>query len=302
MIHNQVNSNIKALMESLSFPENAQAELLSSLDKMLNDDDAATELDAIMSIYDENEFCDYAGMLERMELAGKKIGVHEYTSQMLLYLSLSERLKERYIERGIDLDIFYASMKDLSYKLEECRLIYDIVGSFTKNWFQGFYNLTRFTLGRLQFEIRQYDVDLTIDGVHINKDTKVLNVHIPRTGGSLDHDEVLKSYDFAASFFAKELGEAVIFHCSSWLLDPFHSTILSPNSNIMKFINDFTITTTDMYTDYSSVWRLFDKMYNGNVDELPADSSLRRAYIDRIKANQPTGWGRGFIVYKKKTK
>lgn len=299
MIHNQVSSNIKALMESLSFPENAQAELLSSLDKMLNDNDAANELDALMSMYDESEFCDYAGMLERIELAGKGVGVHEYTAQMLLYLSLSERLKERYIERSIDLDIFYDSLKDLSYKLEECHLIYNIVGSFTKNWFYGFYNLTRFALGRLQFEIRQYDVDLTIDGVNINKDTKVLNVHIPRTGGPLNHNEVLKSYDLAASFFAEELGETIIFHCSSWLLDPFHSTILSPESNIMKFINDFTIIKTDVYTDYSSVWRLFDKMYNGNVDELPADSSLRRAYIERIKANQPTGWGRGFMVYKK---
>ena len=299
MIHNQVSSNIKALMESLSFPENAQAELLSSLDKMLNDNDAANELDAVMSMYDESEFCDYAGMLERIELAGKGVGVHEYTAQMLLYLSLSERLKERYIERRIDLDIFYDSLKDLSYKLEECHLIYNIVGSFTKNWFYGFYNLTRFALGRLQFEIRQYDVDLTIDGVNINKDTKVLNVHIPRTGGPLNHNEVLKSYDLAASFFAEELGETIIFHCSSWLLDPFHSTVLSPESNIMKFINDFTIIKTDVYTDYSSVWRLFDKMYNGNVDELPADSSLRRAYIERIKANQPTGWGRGFMLYKK---
>ena len=299
MIHNQVSSNIKALMERLSFPENAQAELFSSLDKMLNDNDAANELDAVMSMYDESEFCDYAGMLERIELAGKGVGVHEYTAQMLLYLSLSERLKERYIERSIDLDIFYDSLKDLSYKLEECHLIYNIVGSFTKNWFYGFYNLTRFALGRLQFEIRQYDVDLTIDGVNINKDTKVLNVHIPRTGGPLNHNEVLKSYDLAASFFAEELGETIIFHCSSWLLDPFHSTVLSPESNIMKFINDFTIIKTDVYTDYSSVWRLFDKMYNGNVDELPADSSLRRAYIERIKANQPTGWGRGFMVYKK---
>jgi hypothetical protein len=299
MIHNRLTEDIKALMDKLTFPENAKSQILLSLDAVLKDSDAANEFDVILSLYDETELCDYITMLERFKTVCERINIHEYTANMLLYLALGEKLKEWYIERGLDLEIFYASLMDLTYKLEECRLIYGIVGSFTKNWFQGFYQLKRFALGRLQFEIRQCEIDCDVNGVHIPKGEKLINMHIPRTGGRLDHDEVLKSYDLAASFFKNELGDTIIFHCNSWLLDPFHSTVLSPESNMMKFINDFVIVEKGVAKDYSSVWRLFDKMYEGDADKLPADSSLRRAYIKRIKDGEQLGWARGLFIYNK---
>lgn len=285
-------------MLKLEFPEEARRELLTALEKMLAADDVAAELDALLSIYDENELCDYKDLVARAKAAASRVGIHEYTAQMLLYLALGERLKERYIERGLDLDIFYASLSDLRYKLEECRLVHGIVGGFSNGWFQGFYQLDRFALGRLQFEIRKYDCDFLVDGVRITNDTKVINIHIPRTGGRLDHDEVLRSYALAAEFFRPELDGEIIFHCNSWLLDPFHEKVLAQSSNMMKFIKDFTIVETGVAPDYSSAWRLFDKMYTGNPDELPADSSLRRAYVERIRRGEPLGWGQGFFIYK----
>ena len=299
MIHNQLDNNIKKLMDKLAFPQNAQDEILLSLDKVQKDGIASKEFDVILSLYDETELCDYITMLERFKTVCERIGIHEYTANMLLYLALGEKLKERYVDRGIDLAIFYATLMDLTYKLEECRLVYGIVGSFTKNWFQGFYQLKRFALGRLQFEIRQCELDCDINGTHIQKGTKLINMHIPRTGGRLDHDEVLKSYDLAAKFFEKDLDGDIIFHCNSWLLDPFHSTVLSSESNMMKFINDFVIVEKGLAEGYGSVWRLFDKMYDGDADKLPADSSLRRAYIKRIKNGEQLGWARGLLIYNK---
>jgi hypothetical protein len=38
-------------------------------------------------------------------------------------------------------------------------------------------------------------------------------------------------------------------------------------------------------------------MYKGNVDELPQDTSLRRAYAEWIRNGEPTGWGYGVFVY-----
>ena len=298
MNHAFVKEEISDLMIKIDFPKEAQHVLCSALDKILADNLLASRFDALLSVYDENKDCDYKALVAESADIAASVGIHSYTSQMLLYLALGKRLKERYAELGIDESIFYASMCDLRYKLEECRLVYGEVGSFTNNWFQGFYDLSRFALGRLQFEIRELAIDCTLNGKELLKGTPVINMHIPRTGGPLDHDEVLAAYDAAASFFRDKINGDIIFHCSSWLLDPWNVTVLKPTSNLVAFYNDFTIVQADVQADYSAAWRLFDKQYNGNADELPADSSLRRAYISRIKAGEPFGWGRGLFFYK----
>ncbi len=297
MIHNNVKQDISELMVRLTFSSHAATKLLSDLDKILENTESAKELDALLCIYDETEFCDYADMLTRINAATENLGIHEYTASMLLFLALGERLKERYIERGLKLDLFYASLVDLKYKLEECQLVYGIVGTFVASWFQEFYQLRRFALGRLQFGIIKTNCDVTVEEVHITKDTKVIDIHIPRTGGPFNHDDVVKSYALAADFFRSEFDDKIIFHCNTWLFDPFNRTVLSPNSNIVKFMDDFTITKTGVLRDYDEAWRLFDKNYNGNPDDLPGDTSLRRAYIERIRRGEPLGWGRGFFIY-----
>ncbi len=296
MVHNKIKQNVSELMLRLEFPEHAYAELISALDKILGCDTSAAVLDELLSIYDEDVLCDHADMLERLKSATSGI-VHEYTATMLFYLALGERLKERYIERGIDIDVFYASLCDLRYKLEECRLVYGIVGTFAYNWFQGFYRLRRFAFGRLQFEVLKSPTSFNVGDVHITEETKVINIHIPRTGGRLDHDDVMKSYALAADFFRPQLEGNVIFHCKTWLLESFNKTVLSESSNMMRFIRDYTIVEEGLYKDYVDVWRLFDKNYDGNPDHLPADSSLRRAYIERIRKGEPLGWARGFFIY-----
>ncbi len=298
MIHGNIRANVSDLMMHLDFSEYAHGELISSLDKILTRSDTADEFDRLLSIYDENELCDYADMLSRVGDIAKRASIHEYTATMLLYLALGERLKERYIERGIELDIFYNSLADLRYKLEECRLVYGVLGSFVGSWFQGFYKLRRFALGRLQFEIINSTGEFIIDGIKITPETRIINLHIPRTGGRLEHGEVLKSYALAAEFFGSELADPIIFHCKTWMFDSFIKETLSPNSNMVKFMNAFTMVEEGTYDGYGEVWRLFDKSYNGNPDDLPADSSLRRAYIERIKRGEALKWARGLFIYK----
>ena len=73
-------------------------------------------------------------------------------------------------------------------------------------------------------------------------------------------------------------------------------TILSPTSNLAAFIGDFEIVSSHAYDHYHDLWRLFDCNYNGNPADLPRDSSLRRAYADRVARGEPTGSGRGFFL------
>ena len=283
-------------MERLSFPDDARAVLLDALEKIAADSTAQAWLRHLVGQYDQNEHCDYNRLLADSKALGAALEIHEYTMAMLLFLCFAERLRERYAERGLDETVYWDSMADLRYKLEECRLVHGVVGSFVAPWFGGFFNLTRFALGRLQFEIIHTQKDFTVGGELLPAGSPVINIHIPRTGTRLAHDLVQDAYRRAAVWFAGEFGDGPItFTCSSWLLDPWHLTVLPPTSNMVAFINDFEIVETKQYDSYREVWRLFDCEYTGDPDALPQDSSLRRAYVERIKRGEPTGSGRGFF-------
>ena len=126
--------------------------------------------------------------------------------------------------------------------------------------------------------------------------TKALNVHIPRTGTRLLHDEVLASYNKAKEFFAAEfVGGPTVFTCASWLLYPWNMTVLSAGSNLRAFCEDYEIVSSSENTEYKNLWRLFDCEYTGDPDALPQDTSLRRAYAARVKRGEPLGSARGIF-------
>ena len=213
-------------------------------------------------------------------------------------LCMSGTLLDRYRKAGIEETVYYHSMEDLAYKLEECRLVYGINGSFVASWFSGFFAMTRFGLGRLQFEIKQTEEDYMLNGTVVPAGSNAINVHIPRTGTKLYHQEVLESYQLAAEHFSEVFaGKPILFICKSWLLDPWNMAVLQPGSNLKQFCQDFEIVKSGEYEDYRELWRLFDCQYTGDVTELPRDSSLRCAYADRVARGEPIGWGLGMFRY-----
>lgn len=285
-------------MDRLAFPVPAQTTFFEVLDKIAGDEEAAQSLLEIVSQYKDSENCNYSAHLAKSKEIGEKLGVHEYTMAMLIFLCYAETLRLRYLERGLDEAVYWNSMADLSYKLEECRLVHGVVGSFVAPWFIGFFNLTRFALGRLQFEIIVADKEYPVSRRAIQKGDKIINIHIPRTGTRLEHEQVIEAYRLAEAWFAKEFeGRELLFGCHSWLLYPWHTEVLAPKSNLAAFMNDFEIVESGQNGDYQEVWRLFDCRYTGDPDALPQDSSLRRRYVERIKSGEPIGWGFGFFYF-----
>ena len=295
----QIKKNVCDLMIKLDYPEDAQKEFSDVLDLIAADKVASAWLKHLVAQHDADMNCNYDQMRLDVKALGGALGVHDYTMEMLLFLALGDKLRQRYIEKGIDESMYYAAMADLRYKLEECRLVYGVNGTFVAFWYPHFFRMTLFAFKRLQFEIIQLKKDYEVGGIAVPAGTKLLNMHIPRTGTKLDHGDVLESYRQGAEFFADQLeGQPGVFTCNSWMLDPFHATVLSPNSNMVAFYNDFKIVETGFAKDYGGVWRVFDKRFDGNVDDLPADTSLRRAYIDRIKRGEPVGHARGIFIWK----
>ena len=294
-----MRSDIAMLMERLTFPAEAREVLLSAFDCVAESPVAAAWWNRLVARYEVTEKCNYPAMIEDVRALADTLSIHRHTLEMLLFLALGKKLRARYAERGIDGSIYYDSLMDLRYKLEECRLVHGTVGSFVSLWFSGFYTLARFALGRLQFEMTTLKAPYTVGGETLPEGSKAINIHIPRTGTRLYHDEVLASYRRAAETFADAFGDApILFTCHSWMLDPWHAEVLAPESNMVQFLRDFALVERGDYGDYKEAWRLFDCLVGDDPDVLPADTTLRRAYVEKMRRGQPTSWGRGVFIWR----
>ena len=288
-----IKENAKKLMEKLAFPDGAQKELLHTLDILLKNDEFLN----IVGRYEKENF-DFIKAVEDTKTLAENINLSPYTVYMLLMICMSDALYIKYMQRGIDSKIFYDTMLDLRYKLEECKLVHNKCGTFVPNWYKGFFEMRIFALGRLQFEINHTWFECEVGGKKIPKGTKVLSVHIPRTETPLEQIAVLEAYKSAKEFFKDEFHDDIIFICNSWLLYPWNRTVYKEGSNLARFYDDFNIVSSGEYQNYSEMWRLFDCLYDGNPDALSSNTSLRRAFIERIKSGEPIGHGTGVILFK----
>lgn len=246
-----------------------------------------------LSAYESDISMDYkAEIFDRTRKISELTGVHDYTVELLIFMCMTKHLKEVYTEKCIDMRIYKDSVLDLKWKLEECKAVKGICGSFVSPWFCGFFDLTRFALGRLQFEIITTWQDYEKNGVQLERDkSKVINVHIPRTGTPLDKESCDKSYTQAREFFKEQVGESCPFVCYSWLLYPENKNILQPNTNTYRFMSEYDIIGWEV-NNGEDLWRLFDTEEK-NPDRLPADTSMRRCYIDHLKNGGRVGCGFG---------
>ena len=280
--------------EAFEYPAEARVALENTYDSLMADDAAAAQWNQMIEDYVKDINCDFGAQLDTCKELAKRLLISTYSTQLLLFICHSRHLRRVYAEKEIDDAIWYNSMLDLKAKLFECHEVYGVWGSFVASWFPRFFNVTRFALGRLQFETTQFKKHYEKDGVILNEDSIVINVHIPRTLTPLSPKSCDDAFRAAAKFYEKELnGAPCAFVCSSWLLFPEHNNMLSEHSNIRAFMNTFDILDSGYYgDDGANLWRLFDTMER-NPDRLPADSSLRRAYIERLRRGERMGWGFG---------
>lgn len=285
-------------MADFDYPQEAQQVLLEAYDTVCANGDSAQAFAQLLKIYQGDMNCDYRYLIDSMQEISKNVGIHNYTGQLLLFICLAKQLKVYYCQKGVDLAVWKTSVLDLRCKLFESKLVHGVWGSFVSSWFPGFFKMTRFGLGRLQFELVKFERNYTAKGVTLTPDSTVINIHIPRTGTRLDRQSVKEAYALAAAFFKDALGEApTVFVCGSWLLFPRHKEMLLPESNIVGFMNDFDIIESGLNDDYGDTWRLFDCLYNPDLDKMPQDSTLRRAYVELMRRGEKTGWGFGLNVY-----
>lgn len=275
---------MKNIFCEIGFSKDACELLSNAYLKVLQDKEAAEIFEACRKAYEQNTEFDSAAAFRRIEGLSGQLGIDKYTLDLLYLCTLAPHMKELYKEKHLSGEVFSDSLKDLKWKAAECQKVYGVLGIFVGFWTVDFFKLKRFAFGRLQFNLGYFQKDHTVGGQKVQKGDVFVDVHIP-SAGPLKHEECQLSYKRAANFYKKYFqGKPVIFGCDSWLLSPNNYEILPEGSNILKFMSDYELLEPAKDPVNTDLWRIFNvEQLPQNLDELPQDTSLQRAFLKWLK-------------------
>ncbi|MCQ2485773.1 MAG: acyltransferase domain-containing protein [Clostridia bacterium] len=284
---------IQSFMARYSYPEEAVTEF-TRIEKRLDSEAAfGADMDKIVEDYMFPEADGMHEALEAVKALSEKYGENEYTMDFIFILNCVPILKERYDKAGIDEKIFWDSADDLRCKLIECIDCEEVPGTFVAGWNDGFFKMTRFAYGRFQYEVCTYnwENDFTFScGKVMHPGDTYINFHIPSSGIPLTDEVRLASYKEAYKHYKHLFPDGnVIFGCGSWLLYPRHREFLPKHLNILKFMDDFEVVGSAEKEGFPNGWRVFGKDSDLPYDQLPRDTTLRKAYADWLIAGNPGG-------------
>lgn len=164
----------------------------------------------------------------------------KYLEILYIYLNLAIKLYDMYIENGVDLKIYFDTIDDIRIWAETCVKETGTYGLKEIYWLNEHLRMRLYKLGRLQFQKRENSEFMGILREH-NLDKYVKSnyfyfVHIPE-GERLSYELVQDSYKRAVEFYKDDM----IFAAESWILSDKMDLLFAPDSNLMKFKNDFIV-------------------------------------------------------------
>ncbi len=287
---------LQLFMEKTGFPQEAKDALTQAADQLSKAGQEEAMAGAI-AFYYENDFSAQTTqpLIEEMAQAA---GLSPYTVWALFLIFAAETARRDYLDRGISEEIFWATFTDVRYKALECKANKGVWGNFVAFWYHIFFSCDIVKLGRLEYETRVYDGPAgTVGGRALNPGDKVRCIHIPSSGEDFSKKARLASYKLAYDFFKDELdGGPLICACHSWLLYPEYKNVLPASSNIVSFMGDFTILETED-AGFDDAWRVFGADADKPADQLPEDTSMRRAFKKHLMAGGKTGAALGILAF-----
>ena len=222
------------------------------------------------------------------------------TADLMFLLECTGYLLESYRAAGLPEAMFYNAMEDIRCKTAECLAVKGIFGTFVAHWYPGFFAMTRFAFGRLQFDVTSHSKEDRVICSHtVTQGDLVLQCHIP-SSGPLPHEACLDSYRRAYAFFRDKLkDELLVIRCGSWMLMPDYQPMLRECApNIYRFARDFCLFKRNETDTFRDGWRIFHKDVEGrDIAGLPDDTRLRRAFLRYIASGNAFGTGDGYLLF-----
>ena len=278
----------------LNFPEEAIVDLEKCYKKLCSYSNFDTDLETIRNKIFNGKDRSFADNLKELSEAA---GVNRYESDMVILILCIPYLKELYQKRGLDESLLYETMSDLRCKLFECKAVKGVWGNFVAYWYGEFFRLTRFKLGRLEYE----EITFKPNGYKdiIKNGDPVLTCHIPSEGPILEAD-VIASLKKAYEFYPQYVKNGILtVACHSWLLfPPYKGRVFKEGTNIYAFASLFDTVEYKYDEKYSDLWRVFNVEYSeGCLSSLPETTSLQRNLKKFLIEGNLMGDAYGIILF-----
>ena len=251
------------------------------------------KLEGICKGYMQGEI-PFANAIEKAHLLE---GLRKYTINIMFVLECTSYLLQKYNQKGVSKEIFINSMKDIKYKLDEALGMYNVFGIEPINWYERFLDMRRVALGRLQFNVAEFEQeDITVKGHTVKKGDFVLACHIP-SAGQLKPEMCEESFKMAYDFFKDKVSNGILpVTCHSWILYPPYRNVFGENSNTGDFIRNYQIIKTEKTQDFVDAWRVFGRCFDGDITKLPQETTMQRNFINYIEKGGSFGAGLGLIL------
>ena len=254
-----------------------------------------------------------------LNIIGKTPVVERRPDFFMTYAVLAAlpRTRAFYQMHNIPLQLLKDCAQDLQIWAVDCHEKTGKWGNMTWLWLKNTFNPSIFRLGRLQFEVRQWDEDsklirrkgsgglelVTLDTdadstVVMQRGDMYINVHIPALA-PLDYDECQASLRSADVFYSRYFPhvEAKCYACTSWLMDRQLAHCLPESSNILRFQTLFEDVPNQGADDRQHRERIFGNA-DVSLDKAPRRTSLQRNFIACLEQGIKFGQGKGIIVKK----
>ena len=217
----------------------------------------------------------------------KEICPAEHKGLDILSYMLSAALNthKRYLEAGIDEEIYLATMECFSRFVAEHKASYGDYGFDRGWWAYRHLSMILFKVGELEYEL--------------GDDEKTIYLHIP-TGANIELSCFRDSLDCFRKFVKEHWPEKEEYPCmlDSWLLSPALAQLLKPDCNIIRFQNCFSL------MEWKKEDNEFLQWVYGRTDieyeNLPENTSLQRNMKKYLMQGGRIGSGQGILSQKKK--
>jgi len=224
-----------------------------------------------------------------------EVTVQEPTSRELVWLKafllLTPTVVEWHRARGIPEAVTRDTLADVGRHVAISRRVTGEFGLQTWRWLTHHFTSRLFAIGRLQFALERA---ATGQGGVFEAGDWVLALHIPESG-PLRPEVVDDSITAASRFFAEHFPDkpVTVATCHSWMLDPHLIERMPADTNVGAFIRRFAPFGTSKDAPAEALYFVFRTRDLDRVPDLPRDTSLQRAVLERIDRGETwqLAWG-----------
>jgi len=285
----------------LNFPQEALDTMQATYETIASCPPAMQELEENIRIFWNEGFDPIWDVEIKLNFIAMLTSMAPFPVYLVFYCALADEAWRRYQKAGLGRELYLNSMHDLYCKIHITYGLYKMWGLYCSAWFNDFFLLKRFGLGRLEYELFESPFDYDHPAYALKKGQKLVNVHIPASG-PLAMDGVVDSLKRAVDFYNDDFPDSVIpFLCETWMLYEPTYNLMPEGGNLRKFADLFTVVENQIIPGCDDRWRIFHMPNSVPISTYPEDTRMQRSMKKWLLEGNRMGNGLGIFFYDRGT-